>query len=92
MEPLTIFASSIGFIGTFHLVSTAVNRWGKGIYSSGSQQNKREDWYCFFKLSDLVGADTGADDNRQKHNATVSETERLQQRRRQEAQRPRLRT
>ena len=88
MEPLTMFAATVGLISTIHLLSTAAERFGKGTYDKGNQQAKREDWYCFFQPSDLLGADWGTTEgNRQ---ATITDTERLEQRRRQQANRPRL--
>ena len=89
MEPLTIFALTVGSISTIHLLSTAAERFGKGIYDKGNQQNKREDWYCFFQPSELLGADWNTTDNSNKQ-ANITEADRLEQRRRQEANRPRL--
>ena len=88
MEPLTMFASTVGFIGAFHLLSTAVDRLGKGTYNRGNQQAEREDWYCFFQPSDLLGTDaTGKTETQQ---PAITDDERLEQRRRQQANRPRL--
>lgn len=86
MEPLTIFASTVGFIGALHLVFQAVERFGKGIYNTSTQANKRADWYCFFKLSDLLGPE-----NTGTQQATLPETEHLERIRKQQANRPRLR-
>lgn len=85
MEPLTIFASTVGFTGALHLVFQAVERFGKGIYNRSTQANKRADWYCFFKLSDLVGPEPTVT-----HQDTLSETEHLERIRKQHANRPRL--
>ena len=86
MEPLTVFASSVGFIGAFHLLSTTVDRFGRGKVNSKNQQAKREDWYCFFQPSALLGTDSGMD----MQQPVITEAERLEQRRRQQANRPRL--
>lgn len=91
MEPLTIFALTVGFIGAFHLLSTAVDRFGKGIYNRGNQQDKRDDWYCFFQLSDLLGVDQVESGNKAHRHSTITEAEQLEQRRQQQANRPRLR-
>ncbi len=88
MEPLTMFASSVGFIGALHLLSTAVERLGKGKYNRGNQQDRREDWYCFFQPSDLLGTD--ATGETQTPQLTITDEQRLEQRRRQQANRPRL--
>jgi len=88
MEPLTMFASTVGFIGAFHLLSTAVDRLGKGKHNRENRQATREDWYCFFQPSDLLGTDaTGKTDTQQ---PTITDDQRFEQRRRQQANRPRL--
>jgi hypothetical protein len=89
MEPLTMFAATVGLISTIHLLSTAAESLGKGLYDKGNQQAKREDWYCFFQPSDLLGADWGKTAKNQQ--PTISDAKRLEQRRRQQANRPRLR-
>ena len=85
MEPLTMFASTVGFIGAFHLLSTTVDRLGKG--KQNRTQTTRDDWYCFFKTSDLLGTDAVGNTDVQ---PTVTDDKRLDQRRRQQANRPRL--
>lgn len=90
MEPLTMFASTVGLIGAIHLLSTTAERFGKGIYDRGDQQAKREDWYCFFQPSDLLGTDWGTNENRDTQQSTITDGDRLEQRRRQQANRPRL--
>lgn len=81
MEPITIFAATVGIIGACRLTFGAVEFFGKGIYSKGDTTGKRDDWYCFFHISDLLGT-------RKQQSATLSERQQLEQRRRQ--QRPRL--
>jgi hypothetical protein len=90
MEPLTIFALTLGLVCAFHLLSTVVNRFGKGIYNYGPQKKKRDDWYCFFKTSDLLGEDLDKNSEVKKQHSTVVQSENLEQRRKQHAQRPRL--
>ncbi len=89
MEPLTIFSLTVGAIGAFHLLSTTVDRFGKGIFNRGSQQVKRDDWYCFFQLSDLLGEGWETREKVAKPQS-LTEAERLEQKRRQQANRPRL--
>ncbi len=84
MEPISMFAASIGIIATCRLTFAAVESFGKGIYSKGSSPAKRDDWYCFFKTSDLLGSGSEQD-----HSSTLTERESLEQRRRMQ-QRPRL--
>jgi len=86
MEPLTIFASTVGFIGALHLVFQAVERFGKGKYNRNNQSNERADWYCFFKLSDLLGPE----ENTTIQQDNLSEKEHLERIRKQQANRPRL--
>lgn len=90
MEPLTMFAATVGLIGAIHLLSTTVDRLGKGKHNRGNQQAKREDWYCFFRPSDLLGKDRGASGSLDKQQPSIIEVDRLEQRRRQQANRPRL--
>lgn len=89
MEPLTIFALAIALFGTIHLLFSAVDRIGKGIYNTSNQKQKRADWYCFFTTSDLLGKDRepAAKINDRPSNI---ESEKLEQRRKQQANRPRL--
>ena len=89
MEPLTLFAASIGMIGAIHLLSTAVERFGKGRYHQGNQQAEREDWYCFFHLSDLLGEHKETTEKRNTQ-PTLSDTEHREQIQRQQANRPRV--
>ena len=84
MEPLTMFASTVGFIATFHLLNTAVERLGKR-ENRENRQNQREDWYCFFQTADLLGTDST-----ESQQPAISDAEQLEQRRRQQANRPRL--
>ena len=53
MEPITIFAVSVGLVGVCRLTFVAAEFFGKGIYSRGSRPVKCDEWYCFFKTSDL---------------------------------------
>ncbi|MDO8947990.1 MAG: hypothetical protein Q7U88_12655 [Desulfocapsaceae bacterium] len=90
MEPLTIFASTVGIIGAFHLLSTTVERFGKGIYNRENMQAKRDDWYCFFQLSALFGEGWETNEKMDTQQLSITETKRLEQKRRQQANRPRL--
>ena len=90
MEPLTLLVATVGLIGGIHLVSTTYERFGKGRYDKGNQQAKREDWYCFFRPSDLLGENRGESGSMEKQQPSIFEADRLEQRRRQQANRPRL--
>ncbi|OEU48371.1 MAG: hypothetical protein BA862_00985 [Desulfobulbaceae bacterium S3730MH12] len=82
MEPITIFSASVGLVSICRLTFVAVDFFGKGLYSKGSKPVKRDDWYCFFKTSDLLAG--------KKSQHTSMPGELLKQRRRLQ-QRPRLR-
>ncbi|MCF8055134.1 MAG: hypothetical protein K9K37_00650 [Desulfocapsa sp.] len=84
MEPLTLFASTVGIIGVLHILFSAEEKLGQGRYSKGNQQAKREDWYCFFQPSDLLRTTENSDSQ------SVQDDKKLEQRRRQQANRPRL--
>jgi hypothetical protein len=90
MEPLTIFALTLGLICAFHLVSTVVNRFGKGIYNYGPQKKKRDDWFCFFKTSTLLGENRETENDVNNQQSTTVRSENLEQRRKQQARRPRI--
>lgn len=90
MEPLTVFASAVGFIGCFHLLSTAVTAVNKGRHANGAATTKkRSDWYCFFSLSSLLGREWTPSDKRDNQDLS-QEAIREEYRRRQQAQRSRL--
>ena len=91
MEPITLFAATVGLIGTIHLISTTFERFGKGQYDKGSQEAKREDWYCFFQPSDLLGEEWNKTEKRT-NQPPLTDAERLEQARRQQGNRPRLQT
>ena len=56
MEPITIFAVSVGLVGACRLTFVAADFFGKGTYNKGSQPVDRVNWYCYFKISDLWGS------------------------------------
>lgn len=85
-----MFAMSVGFIGAFHLLDTTVNFFGKGRNHRGNQQEKREDWYCFFQPSDLLGEPQETSKNIGQLQPTIDEAKQRAQRRQQQATRPRL--
>ena len=89
MEPLTLFAATVGLIGTIHLLSVTFERFGKGRYDKGNQKATREDWYCFFQPSDLLGENWNRPEKKN-NQTTLTDAERQEQARRQQANRPRL--
>ena len=82
MEPLTLLASTVGLIAALHIAFSAEELFTQGRYSKGNTKGKRNDWYCFFQPSDLTGTNNAE--------STVRDDKNLEQRRRQQANRPRL--
>ena len=90
MEPLTTFAALVAFIGVFHLLSITVNALGKNRPNRKTRAGAtRSDWYCFFKMSDLLGKDWMPHENQMEQRTIVKDST-SEQRRRQQAQRPRM--
>ncbi len=87
MEPLTMFAWLVGFICVFHLISTTINKVTKG--RKVKNTTTRTDWYCFFYRSDLIGKDISANKKQDDMEKNVYDAH-IEQRRRGQAQRPRL--
>lgn len=90
MELTTLFAWGVGITCSIHLLSTVAGSLGIDRYSKGNKQAKRDDWYCFFKPSDLLGTNwsTPSDSNSGPQHTITSDQ--LEQRRQQQAKRPRL--
>ena len=91
MEPTTIFALVVGFIGAFDLLSRAISAFSKGRHASVTAPAKKrdDDWYCFFKLSSLLGQDWVTSQNREHQDPSQNKIIE-EHKRRQQAQRPRL--
>ena len=83
MEPITIFALAVSCIASCHIVFSAVNRFGKGVYHKGSRPAKRDDWYCFFKTADLLIGQT-------EQRTTTFDRQQLERRRQQQRYRSRV--
>ena len=91
MEPVTIFAVAVAFIGVFHLMSTAVNKFSRGRnINTARAKGNRSDWYCFFSMSDLTGSDGAPVKKRDQQSFDELSEELVKQKRQQQAQRPRL--
>lgn len=89
MEPLTFFALTVGLIGSIHLISTTFERLDSGRHDKGNQRGKREDWYCFFQPSDLLGKNWNKTEKKNGQ-PTLTDAQRVEQIRKQQANRPRL--
>jgi hypothetical protein len=91
MESMTIFALCVALFGAVHIIFDAVEHFSKGINKTDNQRQKRADWYCFFKTSDLLGADSEKTETmNDRQSSQTEETQKIEQRRKQQANRPRL--
>jgi len=81
MEPITVFAASVGLLGICRLTFAAVDFLSKGYSNRKDKAVKREDWYCFFRPSHLLGT--------QEQEQVSTPRDSLERRRRLEQQRPR---
>lgn len=90
MESITIFALSIALFGTVHLIFSAVERFDKHTCNTDNQKKKRADWFCFFKTSDLLGKDWVQTEKKSDRPSSKIDAEKLEQRRKQQLNRPRL--
>lgn len=88
MEPLTIVTAVVGFIGVFHILDSAARALAKrgGVVKRSEASN---DWYCFFRMSALLGPDWKPFEQREREKKNLTDAKRDEQRRKQ-AQRPRL--
>ena len=87
MEPLTFFASAVGFTCAFHLLSVTVSQFSNSKQPSVGPQQAREDWLCFFRTSTLLGS-TVSDDTQP--NKTIRDTQHKVTRQQAPRPRPRL--
>ena len=87
MEPLTIVTVVVGFIGVFHILDSAARSLRKGAPVKRGEAGN--DWYCFFRMSALLGPDWKPFEQRQREKKNLTDAKRDEQRRKQ-AQRPRL--
>lgn len=85
MEPLTIFAAMIGFIGIYHVTDSVVKVLAKG--KTTTRRSKTDNWYCFFKLPAVLGRDWKPVEERQREALQKRPASRKQQ---QTDRRPRL--
>ena len=85
MEPLTLLASTVGLIASLHIAFSVEDFFTQGRYSKGNTKSKREDWYCFFQTSDLLKK--SGNNNLQ---STAGTELNIEQRKRQQVNRPRL--
>lgn len=86
MEPLTIFAAMIGFIGIYHVTDSVVKVLAKG--KTTTRRNKSDNWYCFFKLPALLGKDWKPVEERRRE--TLQQNRPASRKRNQTDRRPRL--
>jgi hypothetical protein len=89
MEPLTIVTVAVGFIGLFHILDSAARVLAKRKGAAVKRGEASNDWYCFFRMSALLGPDWKPFELREREKRNLTDVKRDEQRRTQ-ANRPRL--
>ncbi|MBU4262302.1 MAG: hypothetical protein KKC76_10595 [Proteobacteria bacterium] len=89
MEPLTLFTGAVGLIGIIHIGDNIAKVLAKGKGAAATKTVTPSNWYCFFKLSDLLGPDWKPVEQRERERKNLTDTKRDEKRRNQ-AKRPRL--
>lgn len=87
MQPIVMFMLLVGFIASMQIIDSIIKFLAKN-RTNVHKTGKRDDWYCFFRLSDLLGTDwkTVGHSHQRK---SINEWKRKEERRRQ-ANRPML--
>jgi hypothetical protein len=89
MEPLTLLTVAVGLIGIVHIGDNIARVLAKGKGAAATKTVTPSNWYCFFKMSDLLGPDWKPVEQRERERKNLSDTKRDEKRRNQ-AKRPRL--
>lgn len=89
MEPLTLLTIAVGLIGIIHIADNFAKVLAKGKGAAATKTAARSDWYCFFRMSDLLGPDWKPVEQRERERKNLTDTKRDEKRRKQ-ANRPRL--
>lgn len=89
MEPLTMLTIAVGFIGTVHIINNVIKAFAKGKGATATKTATRSDWYCFFRMSDLLGPDWKPVEQRERERKNITDTKRDEKRRTRD-NRPRL--
>lgn len=89
MEPITIMTVAIGVIAVLHIIDNVAKALAKGKGVTATRTGTRSDWYCFFRMSDLLGPDWKPFTEQERERKHLTDTKRNEQRRKQ-ANRPRL--
>ncbi|MEW6290982.1 MAG: hypothetical protein AB1545_14120 [Thermodesulfobacteriota bacterium] len=89
MEPVTMMTVAIGFIAVLHIIDNVAKALAKRKGATVTKTETRSDWYCFFRMSDLLGPDWRPFEQREHERKNLTDTKRDELRRKQ-ANRPRL--
>jgi hypothetical protein len=89
MEPLTIMTAAVCFIGVFYIIDNVAKVLAKGKGAVATRTETRSDWYCFFRMSDLLGPDWKPFEQRERERKNLTAAKRDEKLRKQ-ANRPRL--
>ena len=90
MEPLTVFAAAVGMIGIIQIGDNIARVLAKGKGAAATRTAARSDWYCFFRMSELLGPTTKPVERREHDRKNVTTRTRRDEKRRTQANRPRL--
>jgi hypothetical protein len=89
MESLTVVTIVVGFIGIFHILDSTARALAKRKVAAVKRGEAGNDWYCFFRMSALLGPDWKPVEQRERGQKNLTDAKRDEQRRKQ-ARRPRL--
>ena len=90
MEPLTLLTIAVCFIGGFHIINNVAKVLAKGKGATAEKTvTKSDNWYCFFRMSALLGPDWKPVEQRERERKNLTDSKRDGKRRNQ-AKRPRL--
>jgi len=89
MEPLTVLTAAVALIGMIHIGDNIAKVLAKGKGAAATKTVTRSDWYCFFRMSELLGPDWKPVEQRERERKNLTNTKRNEKRRTQ-ANRPRL--
>ncbi len=90
MESMTLLTVAVALIGSIHIAERVASVFAaKGKVEAAPAATKRNAWYCFFKMSSLLGPDWKPLEERERDQNKMRNTRR-DERRQQQARRPRL--
>ncbi len=89
MESMTFLTVAVALICAIQVVDRVAKVFAKGKEKSAPAATTRNAWYCFFRMSSLLGPDWKPFEQREIERKTARDTRR-EEKRRQQAGRPRM--